>query len=302
MEQDLQVEENRDLKSFTSWEVGGSADYYCAPSDLSQLEETLRFSFQKKVPISILGGGTNVLVSDKGVRGLVVHTHLLNQVAVLQEEENFLLEALCGTPKSEVLKFFLKRKLAPAVFLAGLPGDVAGGVVMNAGVGHKVAPREFYEIVHSFDVMTTDRQGAVCSQTFYRESVHWHYRRSENWQPGVISKIRLSWPNQPEPSVLEQVREGNKRRKLSQPLQWPSCGSVFKNPDGDHAGRLIEATGLKGFQMGGAQVSEKHANFIINVGGATADDIHQLMKHVETQVFNKHGVQLTNEVIYLGDW
>ena len=102
--------------------------------------------------------------------------------------------------------------------------------------------------------------------------------------------------------MLEQVREGNKRRKLTQPLQWPSCGSVFKNPDGDHAGRLIEATGLKGYRIGGAQVSDKHANFIINAGGATATDIHLLMKLVEEEVQKQHGVRLTNEVIYLGDW
>ena len=172
MSVNIHIEENKELKNFTSWIVGGCADFYCAPRDLFELEKALRFSFQNKVPLSVLGGGTNVLISDKGVRGLVVHTHKLNHVTVLKEDENFLIEALCGTPKSEVLKFFLKRKLAPAVFLAGLPGDVAGGVVMNAGVGHKVAPREFCEIVHSFDVITTDSLGKVKSQTYYHQSVH----------------------------------------------------------------------------------------------------------------------------------
>ena len=112
--------------------------------------------------------------------------------------------------------------------------------------------------------------------------------------------MRVTWPNQPDDGVLKVVRDSNKRRKTTQPLNWPSCGSVFKNPDGDHAGRLIEASGLKGFKIGGAQVSEKHANFIINAGGASADDIHRVIVHVQDEVKRLHQVELTNEVVYLG--
>jgi UDP-N-acetylmuramate dehydrogenase len=298
----LSFEENRPLKDFTSWLVGGSADHYCAPTGLDQIPQALEYAWKEQLPVSVLGGGTNVLISDQGVRGLVIHTYLLNKVEIINESDEFVLEAWCGTPKSEVLKHFLKRKLRPAVFLAGLPGDVGGGVVMNAGVGHGTSPKEFCEIVKSFDVVSINENGQINQQRFHKESVHWHYRRSENWQPGIITQVQLSWPNTPEPQVLEEVRSGNKRRKSTQPLQWPSCGSVFKNPSGDHAGRLIESAGLKGYQVGGAQVSDKHANFIINQDQATATDIHQLIQHVEKTVYEKFQIQLTNEVVYLGAW
>ncbi len=173
---------------------------------------------------------------------------------------------------------------------------------MNAGVGHGAHPKEFCEIVESVDVLQKNIQGQWTQKTFLKNEIEWSYRKSKNWQPGLIVSVDLSWPNQPSDHVLKAVREGNKRRKDTQPLLEPSCGSVFKNPQNDHAGRLIEASGLKGFSMGGAQVSMKHANFIVNTGSATADDIHQVIVHVQKTVQEKFKVQLTNEVVYLGHW
>jgi UDP-N-acetylmuramate dehydrogenase len=179
---------------------------------------------------------------------------------------------------------------------------MAGGVVMNAGVGHKVAPREFHEIVESFDVLSFDVEGELQEITYKQNDVRWEYRHSREWQPGVITRVRVRWPNKPDDQVLKDVREGNKRRKSTQPLSEPSCGSVFKNPTGDYAGRLIEACGLKGFSIGGAQVSEKHANFIVNKDNSTALDIHKVIEHVQKVVQEKYQMRLTNEVVYLGEW
>ncbi len=315
---ELKVEQQKSLATFTSWLVGGPAEHYCAPESLGQLQQAMVLAHKNKWPISLLGGGTNALVSDQGVPGLVIHTHKLNRVEVSQTPESVLIEAECGTPKTEILKHFLKLRLAPATFFAGLPGDVAGGVVMNAGVGHKVSPKEFCEVVHSFDVFSVTKSkeadvatgtgtasdsgpGVVC-HTYAKGDVQWSYRKSEGWQPGVIAKVRLTWPNQPDDGVLKAVREGNKRRKETQPLSEPSCGSVFKNPDGDHAGRLIEACGLKGYRVGGAQVSEKHANFVVNKGQATASEIDAVIQHVQETVLEQMQVHLTNEVVYLGTW
>lgn len=297
----ITIEPNKNLSEYTSWLVGGNAEQYCAPKSIDQLKEALLYADKENLKVTLLGGGTNTLVSDKGVSGLLIHTINLYEVKVLEESPHVLVEAEGGAQKSEVLKIFMKMRLAPAIFLAGLPGDMAGGVVMNAGVGHKVAPREFHEIVQSVDVVRVEN-GEVIEKTFMHNEIDWFYRKSKNWQPGVITKVRVQWPNEPDETVLKSVREGNKRRKDTQPLSMPSCGSVFKNPDGDHAGRLIEVSGLKGFSIGGAQVSEKHANFIVNTGEATAQDIANVINHVQKTVEEKHGIKLTNEVVYLGDW
>lgn len=298
----LIIEENKELGAFTSWNVGGNAQYYCAPKNFAELKLAMLEARKQHWPMTLLGGGTNVLVSDEGVPGVVIHTHHLNKVEVLSSGDEVIIEAESGAQKSEVLKHFMKFRLPPAIFLAGLPGDMAGGVVMNAGVGHKVEPREFCEIVKDFDVFSFGPDGKIEERTLQHSDVAWSYRKSKNWQPGVITKVRVAWPNQPDEAVLKAVRDGNKRRKDTQPLNMPSCGSVFKNPEGDHAGRLIEVSGLKGFSVGGAQVSEKHGNFIVNKGGATAMDIHQVILHVQKIVEEKHKIKLTNEVVYFGLW
>lgn len=296
----MQFETNKPLRSFNSWLVGGDAEFYFAPTTVDELKAAMQKAHAEKLPMSVLGGGTNVLISDQGVQGLLIHTHQLVGIEVREHNNNVVIEALAGTPKAEVLKHFLKMRLQPAVFLAGLPGDMAGGVVMNAGVGHKVLPREFCEIIHSFDVVRLQEDGSITEHTFEKEEVQWHYRKSLNWQPGIIAKVRVTWPNSPDDNVLKDVRDGNKRRKDTQPLNMPSCGSVFKNPEGDHAGRLIEASGLKGYSIGGAQVSTKHANFIVNTGNATATDINNLILHIQKTVKQKFNTQLTNEVVYFG--
>jgi len=203
----------------------------------------------------------------------------------------------------------LKAELAPALFLSGLPGDVAGGVVMNAGVSEDVRPREFVEIVDCFDVLECE-EGAFKHKTYKGSEVEWGYRKSSGWSPGVITDVVLSWPREHKmENIKKMVKEAQELRASKQPLSEPSCGSVFRNPlqdpnnrDKKSAGYLIEQSGLKGYQYGGAEISRKHANFIVNKGEATALDIHCAIEIAQKKVEHIFGVRLQNEVRYLGDW
>jgi len=291
------IEEKKNLASYSSWLVGGVADYFSQPETLDQLKSLILWCEKKNMPQSILGGGTNVLISDKGIRGLTICMRKLRQLEVVAEQPRLKLEALAGTPKAQLLKVFLKYKLEPAIFLAGLPGDVGGGVAMNAGVGEALQPREFVEIVDWVEVLRDQKVIRLA-----KNELQWSYRHCRGWEPGVIFRVGFSWPNEPKDQIIEVVKRANKERLHKQPLDLPSCGSVFVNPEGHKSGALIAACGLKGFRVGAAQVSEKHANFIVNLGHARASDIHQLIQHVQSTLLSKKQIQLRTEVVYLGDW
>ena len=300
----LVIEEKVVLKPFTSWLVGGPADFFAQPTGLEQLQDAYGWGLLRGLPITILGGGTNVLISDRGVRGLTI---ALRKFATSESKEivdqkgvkRLSIECLAGTSKSELLKTFLKNKLAPALFLAGLPGDVGGGVVMNAGVGEMISPREFVEITDWIEVLRPD--GATVER-LPAAKLKWTYRHCDGWKPGIVVRVGLSWPLEPKDDVLARVKQANLVRMSKQPLESPSCGSVFVNPEGHKSGQLIESSGLKGFVVGGAKVSEKHANFIVNFDEAKASDIHGVIEHVKAEVLSQKGVQLKTEVVYLGEW
>lgn len=294
----LEIREKVELASLTWWKVGGAADYFCLPRTVEQVQEALAWVKQKTLPFTVLGGGSNVLISDQGIEGLVIGLKELVGLQVVSEKPDLKIEALAGTGKSEAVKVYLKHKLSPAHFLCGLPGDLGGGVVMNAGVGEAIVPREFTEIVEWFEVARPE--GDV--KRFAHDQVKWHYRHSEGWQPGVVVRVGLKWPNAPDEKVMDKVREATKSRVAKQPLNMPSCGSVFKNPEGHKAGALIDKCGLKGFTIGGAQVSPKHANFIVNIGKAKAADVNSVIEHVRSTVRAQCGVELQTEVKYLGRW
>lgn len=297
----MEVKQNESLASWTWWKVGGAADHFCLPRTIEEVIQALRWAKDNNVNWTVLGGGSNVLISDQGIEGLVICLREFTGVEEKIKDNTLFINALAGTAKSELLKVFLKHKLAPALFLSGLPGDVGGGVVMNAGVSEDVLPKEFNEIVHSFKVVSTaDDRFEV--KSFFKSDVEWHYRHSEGWQPGIVVEAELCWPLQPDEEIMKKVKLATRNRLMKQPLNFPSCGSVFKNPPGHKSGALIEQSGLKGFSIGGAQVSEKHANFIINTGEAKASDVHQVIEHVKAEVKKKFSVSLQTEVRYLGRW
>lgn len=265
---------------------------------MQELKEALVFANQNQLPITILGGGSNVLISDLGIRGMTICLRRFSDIQSKIENENIYIECLSGTSKSELLKIFLKNQLSPALFLAGLPGDVGGGVVMNAGVAEPYYPREFMELVDAIEVMSFD--GKI--KKIQTEDLQVRYRHTDGWQPHIVVKVYISWPFDPKPEIMSQVREANKTRLLKQPLDMPSCGSVFKNPEGYKVAQLIDQCGLKGLQIGDAQVSLKHANFIVNLGAAKASDVWSLILQVQKTVLEKTGVQINTEVIRQGDW
>lgn len=236
------------------------------------------------------------MISDQGIKGLVISFAKMTGIEIVEDDKNFSFWAHAGTPKSELLKLFLKKKLEPACFLAGLPGQVGGGIVMNAGVSENIKPREFGEIVKGIEVLKPD--GSTKGVTSTR--IRWKYRTCDGWQPGIVTRVLFSWPNKPVDNILEKVKELNLARLSKQPLEWPSCGSVFVNPHPHKAGQLIESVSLKGYTHGKAQVSEKHANFIINLGGATATEIKELMEICQKKVKTVCGVDLKTEVKFLG--
>lgn len=293
----MTILENEALNEWTFWKIGGPADFFCLPKTIEDLKEAVRFAELKNLAITILGGGTNVLVSDRGIRGLVICLQEFVQVESEEKDGRLVVRATAGTPKSELTKIFLKNKLAPALFLCGLPGDVGGGVVMNAGVSEMISPREFVEITDWFEVLRGDE-----IIRFQKTDINWHYRHSDGWQPGIVVRAQLSWPLNPDAEIGRKVKDATKNRLSKQPLNLPSCGSTFKNPPGHKAGALIDQSGLKGFRIGGAEVSPKHANFIVNIGGAKAQDVDAIIRHVQKTVQDKFQVSLETEVRYLGEW
>lgn len=290
--------ENVPLAPLTSWLIGGPAEFFCQPINIQEIQQAQAWAKARSLPVEILSGGSNVLISDQGVRGLVLCLKSFNKVEILLSPERVELTCEAGVGKSDLLKIYLKQKLAPALFLAGIPGDVGGGIVMNAGVSEDMKPREFTEITSWIEVLKED--GSL--RRYQHDQVQWSYRHCMGWQPGIIVRAGLVCPNQPDPAILDKVRAANKVRLSKQPLDLPSCGSVFQNPPGHKAAQLIDQCELKGLQVGQAQVSNKHANFIVNLGGATALDTWTLMMKVQTTVKQHKGVDLKTEVVRMGTW
>ena len=186
-DQDL-IEENIPLANLTSWRVGGSAQFFCAPRSIEQVGEALIWVAQKKVPVTVLGGGSNSLVSDRGIPGLVMSMRGLSGVDVKEADGVLKVTAMAGTHKSQILRVFIKEQLAPALFLSGLPGDVGGGVVMNAGVSEERTPREFCEIVDWVEVVRLEK-GQPIRVKIPKDEIEWNYRHSEGWQPGILVRV-----------------------------------------------------------------------------------------------------------------
>lgn len=293
------IQKNISLKNLNTWQVGGSAEFYSKPSSLEELKEDINWANSKSLKITILGGGSNVLISDHGIKGLVIHTSNLTGLESEVVDTKLKVKVWCGTTKAELLKVLLKHKAEAALFLAGLPGQVGGGISMNAGVGEMIQPREFVEIVEWVESIDLK---SLQIKTRKKSELTWEYRRCLGLENEMVLRVGLVFDQIEKSDILERVRKANQVRSQKQPLDMPSCGSVFVNPPGDRAGRLIEAAGLKGLQIGGAQVSTKHANFIVNTSNASAQDILNVIEAVQKEVFRQFQVQLKTEVVRMGEF
>lgn len=285
-----EVLEREPLSRHTTLRVGGPAGVLAFPEDIEALRCLVRFSREQGLPVYILGYGSNVLAPDEGIRGVVVSLTRATCWARFEGED---VEAGAGYSLPRLVREAARRGLAGLEGLAGVPGSVGGALFMNAGtVGRSIG-----DVTVSVKVM--DGEGET--RRLSRDEMAFGYRSSRLQEGELVAlsaHLRLE-PGNPE-KIARTIEAYSKRRRESQPLEYPNAGSIFKNPPGDHAGRLIEAAGCKGMRVGQAQVSERHANFIINLGGATAADVLALMAAVHRRVRERCGVRLEPEVRLLG--
>lgn len=284
--------ENEAMSRHTSWRVGGVADHFYRPTDLNDLSLYLK-SLINDESIFFLGLGSNLLVEDAGVRGTVICTSsALNEIKKLDETRIYV---EVGVPSPKLAKFSAKLGLTGAEFLSGIPGTIGGALKMNAGA----VGGETWDIVES--VETIDLQGNIHKRTPEEFSIAYRsVKGKQNLEEWFVSAV-INLSQGDKEQSLQKIKDHLNRRGATQPTQQPNAGSVFRNPEGDYAARLIESCGLKGFCIGGACVSEKHANFIINTGTATAEDIKLLIKTVHKKVLQQHGIDLIREVQIIGD-
>jgi UDP-N-acetylmuramate dehydrogenase len=280
---------NEPMSKHTSWRVGGPADLFFRPTTVEQLQRLLR-ELPPDTPILWLGLGSNLLVRDGGIRGAVIATSGLPRE--LERIDDLRVYASAGATCMVLAKQCVRWHLGPAAFFAGIPGTVGGALAMNAGAfgGETWA--------HVESVVTLDRLGERHARTRAEFTIGYRTVRgpAEEWFLGATFSFEPDTQ-----SSMTTIKTMLARRNAAQPLGLPSCGSVFRNPPDDFAGRLIEQAGLKGRRVGGAMVSDKHANFIINTGAATAADIEALIDEVRAAVLRHSGVTLELEVRLVGE-
>jgi UDP-N-acetylmuramate dehydrogenase len=284
------------LKGLTTWKVGGSAQWYLEPRTLSETQRGLAWARQQDLPITIIGAGSNLLISDRGLAGLVICTRHLRHLNTQFDRETRSIVADAGKMVASLAWQAARRGWGGMEWAAGIPGTLGGAVVMNAGAhGHSTQ-----EILVSTEVLNLD--GSI--ETLTNQDLNYSYRTS-NLQGDsrlvLSAKFQLQSFGDPEQIKARTFRDLEKRHS-TQPYDRPSCGSVFRNPMPQHAAALIEGLGLKGYRIGDAEVSTLHANFIINRQDAKASEIRELIYYVQSQVKARYSIELEPEVKMLGEF
>lgn len=279
------------MSKHTTFQIGGPADCFVIPSTVEEAIVVIKIVKEYDVPLTMLGNGSNLLVMDKGIRGIVVN--LNERFAKITRDGNFI-KAQCGALMVDVSKFAGEASLTGLEFAVGIPGSIGGCIFMNAGA----YDGEIKNVVHR--VSAIDKEGNLVYYT--NEEAQFSYRHSifqDN--DNLILEVELELQEGNQDEILAKMADLTNRRETKQPLEYPSAGSTFKRPPGYFAGTLIDQTGLKGLTVGGAQVSKKHAGFVVNIGGATAQDVLDLIKEVQDRVYKAHGVKLYPEVKMIGE-
>jgi len=284
------VRQNEPMSRHTTWRIGGPAEIMAEPCDGEELSLMLAMAKKEALPCLVIGAGSNLLVSDAGVRGLVIKIGKAMAGITLRGNE---IIGAAGAKLAAVATFAREAELGGFEFSAGIPGTIGGAVVMNAGAnGDSIG-------ILVKEVALIDPEGNPFSKT--RQEMEFGYRSSVlQRMPGIITQVTFSCHGREKPLIQDDMADYLARRKATQPLGYPNAGSVFKNPPGDSAGRLIDEAGLKGLREGDAQISTLHANFIINLGQATADDVAALMAKIRMVVYDRFGVELIPEIHMAG--
>lgn len=276
------------LQKYTTWKVGGPADLVYQPEDLAECAEVLQLARQYQVPVTILGVGSNVLIADQGLRGLVILTQGFQKITWQQHQ----VTVGSGVLLSHLSRLAAEKGLTGLEFAAGIPGSLGGAVVTNAGA----YGCSLDQVIVS--VQSLNMEGKT--KEYRKEELALKYRDSIfKREKELIVEIRLTLQIGNISEIKQRMRQYLHLRREKQPLELPNAGSVFKNT-GQGAGRLIEGVGAKGWRVGDAQISEKHANFIVNLGEAKASEIKTLIREVQKAVKQKYGVELETEVVFLG--
>ena len=286
------VYRNEPMKKHTTFRIGGPVDYYLCPHSAKEIQKVVDICREEKIPYFILGNGSNLLVSDKGYRGAVIQ--LWKNVSDIRVD-GCLIEAKAGASLAKIAAQALEEGLTGMEFAAGIPGTLGGAVVMNAGA----YGGEMKDILKEALVM--DEEGKIF--TLEKENLKLGYRTSIVKEKGYIvlaATLELKPGNREE--IRKLMEDLKQRRAEKQPLDMPSAGSTFKRPEGYFAGKLIMDAGLRGFSVGGAQISEKHCGFVVNTGEASASDILNLIREVQKRVRENSGVELETEVKFLGEF
>ena len=291
----LRVKIDEPLSRYTSIKIGGPADYFIEVETDAALANLLRTLHERGMSFWLLGNGSNVLISDRGVRGAVIRlAGEFKKVQWREEGERVQVNVGAAYIVTQLVREAARRGYAGLEFAEGIPGTVGGALYMNAGAYGS----EFEKIVDQVEGVTSQGESLRLS----RSEMIFSYRDSHLPPGTVVTRVGMQVRKAEAVEVASKLRELVGRRKSSQPSGYPNSGSMFRNPPGDYAGRLIEAAGLKGKRIGQSQISERHANFIVNLGGARAADVLQLTQLAQAEVRRQFGVELVLEVKLLGEW
>lgn len=284
---------NVPMSEYTSLRIGGPADVMAFPQDEGDLKDLLAFAEAKGFPYYVLGAGTNLLVRDGGVRGIVVNITEGFKDVVWQEETKAVVGS--GLKLTELVSQCKEKGLTGLEFAANIPGTVGGAVAMNAGA----YGGEMKDVVEGIEVIGAGKKG---QKSFIPKSeLGFSYRRSELPKNAIVTRVHMRLEKSTVEAVRDKIKEFSEKRKSTSKVTYPNAGSIFKNPEGNFAGRLIEDAGLKGQRSGQAQISDVHANYIVNLGGAKAKDVLALMALIRDKVYSSRGIVLEPEVKVIGE-
>lgn len=279
------------MSRHTSFRIGGPADMMAMPKNEAELSNLLQKAAANNIPVTLIGNGSNLLVRDKGIRGLVIKLgNMLNEILVDGNKITF----GSGVSLALASRKAAENSLSGMEFAVGIPGSIGGAVYMNAGA----YDGEMANVVAAVRVMDATGKVTIMSA----EELRFGYRKTALQESGlIVTSVTVVLQKAEQQKIMAKMDDFSQRRISKQPLELPSAGSMFKRPPGYFAGTLIEQTGLKGYSVGGAQISEKHAGFVVNTGNATAADVLGLIKYVQDRVLAAHGVLLQPEVLVIGE-
>lgn len=288
-----QLKLSEPMKSHTTFRIGGPADYFALPADEKELALAVQLCQEHEIPFYVIGNGSNLLVSDKGFRGVVFC--IGNGMDAIEISEAGVLKAQAGASLARCASRAAAGSLSGLEFAGGIPGTLGGAVMMNAGAyGGEMRDTILWARIlwENGEIEKLSKEELLLS---YRHSI-----LAE--RPGIVLEAAFQLEKGNREEILERMNGFNQSRREKQPLNYPSAGSTFKRPEGYFAGKLIMDAGLRGFRIGDAMVSEKHCGFVVNVGEATAEQVKELMEEVDRIVFEKFGVHLAPEVRLVGEW